>query len=223
MILYLSRIHFPVTTLGPGRRIGIWFQGCSIRCKGCVSADTWGTGKGGVSIDKSMAVITPWLNDADGITISGGEPFDQPEALANLLAKIRSKTSIDILVYSGHPFEKIAPIVDQCKGYIDAVISDPYEEKTPQTLALRGSDNQRLHCLTPLGITRFSQFDRTLKPSDKNFDIMFEEEGAIWLAGIPRHDDMRRLKTILEKEGHIAITTQDERSTRGRSYDTPCS
>ena len=56
MMLYLSRIHFPVTTLGPGRRIGIWFQGCSIRCKGCVSADTWGTGKGGVSIDEIMTV-----------------------------------------------------------------------------------------------------------------------------------------------------------------------
>ena len=37
----LSRLHFPVTTLGPGRRIGIWFQGCSIRCPGCISADTW--------------------------------------------------------------------------------------------------------------------------------------------------------------------------------------
>ena len=53
-------------------------------------------------------LIYPWLEEADGITISGGEPFDQPEALIHLLAQIRSKTSIDILVYSGHPFEKIA-------------------------------------------------------------------------------------------------------------------
>ena len=44
---------------------------------------------------------------------------------------------------------------------------------------------------------------------------MFEEEGAIWLAGIPRRDDMRRLKTILAKEGHAAVTTQDERSKKG--------
>lgn len=223
MILYLSRIHFPVTTLGPGRRIGIWFQGCSIRCKGCVSADTWGTGKGGVSIDEIFAVIAPWLKEAEGITISGGEPFDQPEALIHLLAQLRSKTSNDILVYSGHPFEKIAPIVEQCKGSIDALISDPYEENALQTLALRGSDNQRIHCLTALGELRFRPFDRALESSDKTFDIMFEEEGAIWLAGIPRRDDMRRLKTILAKEGHIAVTTQDERSAKGRTYDTPCS
>ena len=222
MILYFSRIHFPITTLGPGRRIGIWFQGCSIRCKGCVSADTWGTGKGGVSIDEIMTVIAPWLNEADGVTISGGEPFDQPEALISLLAQLRFKTSIDILVYSGHPFEKIAPLVNQCKGFIDALICDPYKENASQTLALRGSDNQRLHCLTPLGEKRFRQFDRTLKPSDKTFDIMFEEEGAIWLAGIPRRDDMRRLQTILAKEGHTIVTTQEERSIKGRHYDNSC-
>ncbi len=214
MILYLSRIHFPVTTLGPGLRIGIWFQGCSIRCEGCVSADTWGTGKGGATVDEIITVIAPWLNEAEGITISGGEPFDQPEALISLLAQLRAKTNIDILIYSGHPFEKIVHLVDKCNGFIDALITDPYEENASQTLALRGSDNQRLHCLTPLGETRFRQFDRALKPSDKTFDIMLEDEGAIWLAGIPRRDDIRRLKTILAKEGHIAVTSQDERSTK---------
>ena len=102
------------------------------------------------------------------------------------------------------------------------MISDPYDENASQTLALRGSDNQRLHCLTPLGETRFRPFERALKSSDKTFDIMFDEAGTIWLARIPRRDDMRRLKTILAKEGHLAVTTQDERSTRGKTYDTPC-
>jgi anaerobic ribonucleoside-triphosphate reductase activating protein len=212
MMLYLSRIHFPVTTLGPGRRICIWFQGCSIRCQGCVSVDTWGVGKGGVLINEIMAVITPWLNDADGITISGGEPFDQPEALVKLLSQLRSKTKIDILVYSGHPFERIAPLVEKNHGLIDAIISDPYEDKTSQTLALRGSDNQRLHCLTVLGEKRFRQFDRTIVATDKTFDIMFEEDGPIWLAGIPGRNDMQRLKIILADDGHIVSTTQDIRS-----------
>lgn len=220
MMLYLSRIHFPVTTLGPGRRIGIWFQGCSIRCKGCVSADTWGTGKGAVSVEEIMTVLSDLLKEAEGITISGGEPFDQPEALVHLLAQIRTQTSVDILLYSGHPFEKIAPVVEKCHGTIDALISDPYDENAPQTLVLRGSDNQRLHCLTPLGEMRFRPFERALKSSDKTFDIMFDERGAIWLAGIPRRDDMRRLKTILAKDGHIAVTTQDERLTGEKAYVT---
>lgn len=212
MMLNLSRIHFPVTTLGPGKRIGIWFQGCSIRCSGCISADTWGTEKGRVSIDEVMKVISTWLDTAEGITISGGEPFEQPEALELLLTQLRTRTNIDILVYSGHSFEKISPWVEKYNGLIDALISDPYEKKSPQTLALRGSDNQRLHCLTALGKKRFHQFDRLLKPSDKTFDIMFEEEGVTWLAGIPRRDDLRRLKIFLEQEGHIATITQEGQS-----------
>ncbi len=211
MTLFLSRIHFPVTTLGPGRRLGIWFQGCSIRCKGCVSVDTWEANKGNISIDEMLSTCSRWLNEADGITISGGEPFDQPEALGTLLSEFKLRTNIDILVYSGHTFEKISSSVAKFKGLIDALITDPYEENSAQTLTLRGSDNQRLHCLTALGEKKFSQFERGLKPSDKTFDIMFEEEGTIWLAGIPRRNDMKRLKTILEKEGHIAVTTQDKR------------
>src|SRR4029077_956889 len=39
--LELNKAHWPVTVLGPGRRIGLWVQGCTIRCRGCVSQDTW--------------------------------------------------------------------------------------------------------------------------------------------------------------------------------------
>ncbi len=41
MNILLNKAHFPVTVLGPGRRIGIWLQGCSIGCAGCISQDTW--------------------------------------------------------------------------------------------------------------------------------------------------------------------------------------
>lgn len=212
MMLYLSRIHFPVTTLGPGNRIGIWFQGCSVRCKGCISVDTWEMKKGGVSIDELLSIVDTWLDVAEGITISGGEPFDQPEALISMLSKLRLRTKVDILVYSGYSFEKITSLVKQCDGLIDALISEPYEESTPQTLVLRGSDNQKLHCLTPLGESRFRQFDRALKVTDKTFDIMFEHGGPIWLAGVPGRDDMRRLKSLLAQEGHVVVTTEDKRS-----------
>ena len=41
-MIYLNKAHYPVTTLGPGRRIGLWLQGCTLACPGCVSRDTWG-------------------------------------------------------------------------------------------------------------------------------------------------------------------------------------
>lgn len=144
MNISLSRVHFPVTTLGPGRRLGIWFQGCSIRCDGCISADTWGPGKRPLALAQLLDDIQPWLAEAEGITLSGGEPFDQPDALLALLGALRQRTRVDILVYSGHPLETLQPLLQRAEGLLDALICDPFEQQQAQTRVLRGSDNQRL-------------------------------------------------------------------------------
>lgn len=202
MDLSLSRMHFPVTTLGPGRRIGIWFQGCSIRCPGCISADTWGPGHRRLSLERLLEQITPWLHEAEGITISGGEPFDQFDALRSLLEGLRRLSELDILVYSGYSLEQLNESLLQTKGLIDALISDPYIEALSQTMALRGSDNQRLSLLTPLGRARLGHYERPLEPTDKALDLMFDESGSVWMAGIPRRDDLLRLRDLLHEQGH---------------------
>jgi anaerobic ribonucleoside-triphosphate reductase activating protein len=215
MKLELSRLHFPVTTLGPGRRIGIWFQGCSIRCEGCISADTWGSGRGGTTVENVIEALAPWFSSAEGITISGGEPFDQASALHLLLNNIKGQTAIDILVYSGYPLELIGEKVRAMDGLIDALITDPYDSRASQTLMLRGSDNQRLHLLTRLGTTRFAGFNRTSHAGEMTLDVMFDEDGAAWIAGIPRPGDMQRLTQILADQGHKAVTSQAT-SVRGK-------
>jgi len=202
MDLSLSRMHFPVTTLGPGRRIGIWFQGCSIRCPGCISADTWGPGHRRLSLEQLLEQINPWLHEAEGITISGGEPFDQFDALRSLLEGLRRLSELDILVYSGYSLEQLDEPLLQTKGLIDALISDPFIEALSQTMALRGSDNQRLSLLTPLGRARLGQYERLLEPTDKALDLMFDESGSVWMAGIPRRDDLLRLRDLLHEQGH---------------------
>ncbi|MGY3323883.1 4Fe-4S single cluster domain-containing protein [Pseudomonas sp. TE3911] len=202
MDLSLSRMHFPVTTLGPGRRIGIWFQGCSIRCPGCISADTWGPGHRRLSLEQLLEQITPWLHEAEGITISGGEPFDQFDALRSLLEGLRRLSELDILVYSGYSLEQLNESLLQTKGLIDTLISDPYIEALSQTMALRGSDNQRLSLLTPLGRARLGHYERPLEPADKALDLMFDESGSVWMAGIPRRDDLLRLRDLLHEQGH---------------------
>ncbi|TKJ73220.1 radical SAM protein [Pseudomonas sp. CFBP13509] len=202
MDLSLSRMHFPVTTLGPGRRIGIWFQGCSIRCPGCISADTWAPGHRRLSLEQLLEQIPPWLHEAEGITISGGEPFDQFDALRSLLKGLRRLSELDILVYSGYSLEQLKEPLLQTKGLIDALISDPYIEALSQTMALRGSDNQRLSLLTPLGRARLGHYERPLEPTDKALDLMFDESGSVWMAGIPRRDDLLRLRDLLHEQGH---------------------
>lgn len=212
--LQLSRVHFPVTTLGPGQRLGIWFQGCSIRCSGCISSDTWGPGRTVVDVATLLEQVAPWLAQADGITISGGEPFDQFDALLQMLVGLRQRTAADILVYSGHPLETLQPMLDQARDLIDAVISDPYLEHAAQSLALRGSDNQRLTLLTALGRSRLAGLERTRTPADKALDLMFDATGTVWMAGIPRRGDLLRLRELLRAQGHQVQTSAHTSSRR---------
>jgi anaerobic ribonucleoside-triphosphate reductase activating protein len=209
----ISRLHFPVTTLGPGRRVGIWFQGCSIRCPGCISADTWGFDKGATTVDKVVDSLTPWMREASGVTISGGEPFDQVAALLELLRALPLEADQDVLVFSGHPIERLAEALELAPGRIDALISDPFDMSRAHTLALRGSDNQRLHLLTELGRRKFAVYERELTTADRSLDVMFDSDGTVWLAGIPRRSDMLHLRELLREQGHEIVTT-DARSNR---------
>lgn len=202
MELRLSRVHFPVTTLGPGRRLGIWFQGCSIRCNGCISADTWGPGHRLIALPQLLADIQHWLEEAEGITISGGEPFEQFDALLHLLHELRQRSRADILVYSGYSLEQLEPRLREADGLIDALISDPYQQQHTQSMALRGSDNQRLSLLTELGQARLAEYERPLQPDDKALDLMFDDDGSIWMAGIPQRDDLLHLRDLLKDQGH---------------------
>src|SRR5262249_15852662 len=157
------------------------------------------------------AAIELWVPQADGFTISGGEPFDQTPALTELLAGIRRVSKGDTLVFTGYPREAIEARLASMEGLIDALITDPFDEPAPQTLALRGSDNQRLFTLTALGQSRFAAYDRPIARGDKSFDVMFDEQGEIWLAGIPGRDDFRRLQRILQANGAEATSSQDGR------------
>lgn len=200
MEISLSRLHFPVTTLGPGQRIGIWVQGCTLLCKGCLSPDTWHRRDKSISIANVMEQLKQWLPFADGITISGGEPFEQADALHALLIELHENFQGDILVYSGYEWGDIKHKVSEMDGLIDALISGPYLVDAPQTLALRGSDNQLLHRLTQLGEARFAQYERQLTVDDKVLDLTLDETGRIFLTGIPQRRDMSRLQILLEQQ-----------------------
>ncbi len=201
----ISRLHWPVTTLGFGKRIGIWFQGCSIQCRGCCAHDTWEAESGNrITIDDLLAWIIRLqpVNRIDGVTISGGEPFDQPEALDRLVSRLRDalsvrKHSADILVYSGHPWRRLkyrhAGILDK----LDAVISEPFVVSRP-TAWLCGSSNQQIHCLSVLGEERYGTPSNDA--ADRNLQIDFDGK-RIWITGIPRRDDLDRLGAKLERAG----------------------
>lgn len=206
----ISRVHFPVTTLGPGKRLGIWFQGCSLRCEGCISVDTWATAKTLIPIDQLMMALSSYIPLVDGITISGGEPFDQFDALLAIVVQLRKKTEVDILLYTGYSIEDIPDQLQKIKPYIDVLISDPFQRQTSQTLRLRGSDNQRLHCFTSQAKEKYAYYQQVVTTNDNVLDVMFDAEGVVWFAGIPKRDDFIKLQTILKQQGHQLKVSADK-------------
>jgi anaerobic ribonucleoside-triphosphate reductase activating protein len=203
----ISRLHHPVTVLGPGRRAGIWFQGCGIRCLGCVSVDTWRPDQGS-AVDTEA--ILDWLagrpeDEVDGVTISGGEPTDQPEALAALLDGIgdwrRSRspglTEPDVLVYTGRDPEWLETTEAGVLAGADAVVAGPYVEAEAGRAALRGSDNQRLVPLTPLGRDRYRDADRQPRTA-----LQVAVTGReIWMIGIPLPGDLAAVRQSMAERG----------------------
>ena len=212
-IVQISRLHFPVTTLGYGRRIGIWTQGCSIRCPGCVSRDTWERrSELGVPVSEIIRSLRPWLSVADGVTLSGGEPFDQAVGIRELLLQLRSEFDGDILAFSGYSRADLDSRHPDIVQMLDVVITEPFAQGAKQTLALRGSDNQRVFLLTELARRRYPEgIDHLPWGEKRGLDVVVHEDG-VWMAGIPRQEDMARLREQLAMRG-FACRGSDQRRT----------
>ncbi|MBZ9649772.1 radical SAM protein [Sphingobium sp. 3R8] len=206
MQIAVSRLHFPVTALGPGKRIGLWFQGCSIRCPGCISVDTWADDIGRVPVSDVIERVAALAPEADGLTVSGGEPFDQPDALTCILSAWRGLSSRSVLLFTGKEIEEIQPWLAANPGLVDAVVAGPFRSDLPQSIALRGSDNQTLRILTPLG-EEMRPFERPSEAGDRKLDVMFDADGDAWFAGIPARGDIGRLRRALAAAGHRAQTS----------------
>lgn len=131
---------------GSGYRTAIFVQGCPHHCPGCHNPGTHDPNGGKlVDIDGIIRDIdsNPLL---DGITLTGGEPFCQPEACL-ILAKAAHARGLDVWAYSGWTYEEL--IKDSRKAQlleeIDVLVDGRFvlEERT-LSLPWRGSKNQRL-------------------------------------------------------------------------------
>jgi anaerobic ribonucleoside-triphosphate reductase activating protein len=173
--------------------------------------DTWTAKPANATVEALLAGSAAFC-DADGLTVTGGEPFEQPDALYALLRGWRDLNGGDVLVFSGHPLEAIMPRLTALESLIDCIVTDPFRASAGQTLALRGSDNQRLVCLTELGRQRFAAYERQLNSGDRALDVLFDDiTGEVFMAGIPTPGDMLRLAAALGDLGHMASVTEDGR------------
>lgn len=144
--MYIARILYPVKVLGPGDRIGIWFCGCEHHCPGCSNPELWDQNeKYSTDLDTVMRLVhlISERNQVDGITLTGGDPFFQPEALRLLLKELLI-ISKDVLVYTGYEYEEIKDVYADILEDIAVLIDGRYIEAENHGSMLRGSDNQEI-------------------------------------------------------------------------------
>lgn len=129
---------------GPGVRYVIFFQGCPHECEGCHNPDTHDP-MGGTSI-LTDEILDEILKDKyiDGVTLSGGDPFFQPNAL-RVITRQLAKKCVNTWVYTGFTFEQLQALgCEDILEQIDVLVDGRFEQDKAGEAYLRGSTNQRL-------------------------------------------------------------------------------
>ena len=161
----IGRILSPVHSLGPGNRICIWTQGCSKHCYRCISPEFQSFDGKDINENTLAKIIIEIAkkNHCTGLTISGGDPFEQSESLYILLQLLRN-TFDDILVYTGYELSEIengsvGEKAKKCLSYLDVIIDGRYiDELNFNDCILRGSINQNIHFMNTQLIKNYNEY-----------------------------------------------------------------
>lgn len=147
--IFLYRVYHNSVVDGPGRRMVIQTAGCSIRCVGCHVPQTHETSNGKlISISSVVHEIVANRGGHDGVTILGGEPFDQAASVAELVSRLK-RYGLHITIYSGYTLEALIgrkdSNIDYILTHVDLLIDGPFVRELCEGAGeYRGSRNQRI-------------------------------------------------------------------------------
>jgi len=157
-VLRVATIVDDTEAEGPGRRLALWVQGCTIRCPGCCNPEMF-TKVGGTEMTLDEVLARFDANPGvDGVSILGGEPFEQAADLAAVARGVRARGK-NVMVYSGYTIAELAsqavddPAITALLAEIDLLVDGRYDRdlaEPPPPLGRRwlGSTNQVMHFLT---------------------------------------------------------------------------
>jgi anaerobic ribonucleoside-triphosphate reductase activating protein len=184
-MLRLARRTRRCRALGPGVRAVLWVQGCALHCPGCAVPETLPFA-GGEEVD--VEALARELTDdpgIEGVTFSGGEPMAQAPALCRLIDRLRDARDLSILSYTGYTLEALrrsgTPAQRALLDRLDILIDGPFLRERQTDLRWRGSDNQRVHLLTP----RHRGLHASIEERGIWIEFEVSADGAIHWMGIP--------------------------------------
>lgn len=197
--MYVARILYPVNVLGPGKRIGIWFNGCNHRCPGCSNPELWEPQERYKTTQDTLIKLIEHIcltQQVDGFTLTGGDPFAQADALNQLLPEL-AKLSDDILVYTGFDYNEILLKYPEIMSKIGVLIDGKYIQERNNGAVLRGSDNQKIIILNEQLSNKYRNYLATAQNEIQNFSAI---DGVISV-GIHRPGYENQVDTLLRGKG----------------------
>jgi anaerobic ribonucleoside-triphosphate reductase activating protein len=130
---------------GPGQRFVVWSQGCALACPGCFNPETHAGADGttttvGAVVDAALAQVPA----IEGVTLTGGEPLEQPEAVAAFCAGLRAGADLGVIVLTGFTRAEIErdPAKSRAVACADLVVAGRYNQRLRVAAGLRGSANK---------------------------------------------------------------------------------
>ena len=179
MQIRVHAVEYASRSNGPGLRGVVWVQGCTLGCPGCFNPDTHASNAG--SLFETANLVENFIAcsaDIEGVSISGGEPFQQPAALLDVLERL-AETPLSRLVFTGYTLGEInsQPLGPLILPFIDVLIAGRYVASQPGHVALLGSANQKIHRLSD----RYTLEDIQRTPPR---ELILHPDGIITSSGI---------------------------------------
>ncbi len=175
--------YVPVTlSEGPYRRFAIWVQGCSIQCPGCCNQEMFNASGGNDVQVETLRDLVLETEGIEGLTLLGGEPFDQAKTLSRLTGDVR-KAGLGVMIFSGYTLDDIGNMGSAEQSLLentDVLVAGPYIQKEHVYYKRWiGSDNQRVHFLT----SRYRNCSEFRRPG-QSIHISFSED-SFTITGFP--------------------------------------
>jgi len=192
----LNNIKFPIYNLGKGKRIGIWVQGCTLHCKNCINKTMWNPNQGkSIRVIDIANFIIKISKNYDGITITGGEPFQQYEQLILFLHLIKSTTKLNIQCFTGYELNELNNLFPDklFYKYVDIIVTGRYIEDKNENETFRGSSNQQIYFFQDGKINKF------IPDKNKKVSLNIDKNSDIHMAMIPGKQIINKIENQLNK------------------------
>lgn len=134
---------------GPGIRTTIFVTGCTHKCPNCFNEEyqDFNFGNPWARKETDEVIEDLKLDEVKGLTVLGGEPFQNEVDLLQILRDIKKEVQKDIWIFSGYTYEEILKdedkkkLLEECDVLVDGRFVEALKDLS---LRFRGSSNQRI-------------------------------------------------------------------------------